>query len=232
MSVGMVMCVKDSIAAKIRALLAKTVENGATEHEAHAAAAKARQLMDEYQLSLSEVELREEGLSKIEMTFPGRLGRFVASDLQGAVSAYTETRTWANYGNTEHHFLGLASDIIFAEWLLPMLVNLVCREANTYGRARRDRSLKMHFAGGMARRISARMHVDVRLRKMNQSTGKGLVVAKNAMINARMNELGIKLAPSSSEKMLDPFAAAAGAKAGDGVRWDKPIETNEALRLR
>lgn len=47
-------------AARIRALLMKTVDNGCTEEEAMAAAAKAGELMDRYGLESSEVEIRAE----------------------------------------------------------------------------------------------------------------------------------------------------------------------------
>lgn len=43
---------QQAIAARIRALLAKTTENGATDAEAMSAAEKARELMDRYQIDL------------------------------------------------------------------------------------------------------------------------------------------------------------------------------------
>ena len=55
---------RQEIAAKVRALLAKTVDKGCTEQEAVAAASKAKELMDRYQVDLSEAELEEDGFAK------------------------------------------------------------------------------------------------------------------------------------------------------------------------
>ena len=50
-------------AAKIKALLGKTIENGATEAEAMAAAIKARELMDKYDIDLTTLDMKAEGSS-------------------------------------------------------------------------------------------------------------------------------------------------------------------------
>src|SRR5690348_10094891 len=48
----------DGLKARIQALRAKTIENGCTESEALAAAAKVAELLDRYDLSLSDIEIR------------------------------------------------------------------------------------------------------------------------------------------------------------------------------
>ena len=50
----------DKLTARIQALRAKTIDNGCTEDEALTAAAKVAELLDRYDLSLSDVELRAE----------------------------------------------------------------------------------------------------------------------------------------------------------------------------
>jgi hypothetical protein len=217
---------RSSLAAKIRALLSKTVENGATEAEAASAARKARQLMDDHQLSLSETELREEGVARMRTMFPGRIERLIADRLCRPISAYTETKFWSTSGRTVIEAMGLKSDIIFAEWLLPTLVAIVFRDAQAYARQRRDRSLRLSFAYGAVERIAERMMQEVRNRKAQQTgTGTGLVVAKGAMIAAEMKALGLHLQNRDGQfELLDNTARHQGALAGDKVRWDKPIE--------
>ena len=56
---------REKVATIVEALLAKTTENGATEAEAMAAAAKARELMDRHQLDLGEVGMAKEGVHKL-----------------------------------------------------------------------------------------------------------------------------------------------------------------------
>jgi hypothetical protein len=49
----------DGLKTRIQALRAKTIDNGCTESEALSAAAKVAELLDRYDLSLSDIELRE-----------------------------------------------------------------------------------------------------------------------------------------------------------------------------
>ena len=49
----------DKLKSRIQALRAKTVQNGCTEAEALSAAAKVAELLDQYDLSLSDVDLRQ-----------------------------------------------------------------------------------------------------------------------------------------------------------------------------
>ena len=49
----------DKLKLRIQALRAKTMDNGCTEAEAMMAAAKVAELLDRYDLTLSDVELRE-----------------------------------------------------------------------------------------------------------------------------------------------------------------------------
>ena len=48
----------DKLRARIQTLRAKTIDNGCTEGEALAAAAKVSELLDRYELSLTDVEIR------------------------------------------------------------------------------------------------------------------------------------------------------------------------------
>ena len=50
----------DKLKARLQGLRAKTIANGCTEAEALAAAAKLAELLDRYDLSLTDLELREE----------------------------------------------------------------------------------------------------------------------------------------------------------------------------
>ena len=49
----------DKLKTRIQALRAKTIDNGCTEDEALAAAAKVAELLDRHDLSLTDIEIRE-----------------------------------------------------------------------------------------------------------------------------------------------------------------------------
>ena len=56
----------DKLKARIQGLRAKTIENGCTEEEALSAAAKVAELLDTYDLSMTDVELRQEVCERAE----------------------------------------------------------------------------------------------------------------------------------------------------------------------
>lgn len=56
----------DKLKARIQGLRAKTIENGCTEEEALSAAAKVAELLDTYDLSMTDVELRQEACERAE----------------------------------------------------------------------------------------------------------------------------------------------------------------------
>ena len=58
---------KDKMAHKIRALMAKAEDSAATEAEAVAAAEKAKELLDKYQLDLGAVQLIKAWVSEFEV---------------------------------------------------------------------------------------------------------------------------------------------------------------------
>ena len=58
---------REKVASVVEALLAKTTENGATEAEAMAAAEKARELMDRYQIEPVRRGLEQEGVHKVSI---------------------------------------------------------------------------------------------------------------------------------------------------------------------
>ena len=85
-----------SIAARIRALLAMTLENGASENEAVFAAKQAAKLLEEYDLSMDEVEMRASPCSGSEQAHTDDdVGpRFYT--VANAISELTGARNWVS----------------------------------------------------------------------------------------------------------------------------------------
>ena len=77
---------REKIAARIRALLAKTVENGCTEAEALAAAQLAAKLLQQYELTLDEVQLRATPFGRHQAQHVDLIGERLAR--VGAAIAY------------------------------------------------------------------------------------------------------------------------------------------------
>jgi hypothetical protein len=147
---------REKIAAKIRALMAKTVDNGATEDEAIAAALKVRELMAEYEIDMTEAELLESGFEQMLSDTQDPESFIIQYEMMGGVARFTETTCWYH---TEHKhdfeyqgdmfggrgkakqskkstkhvtFFGLKGDTIFAVWLIQMLESYIKRSAIQY----------------------------------------------------------------------------------------------------
>lgn len=234
------------IAAVIRGLLAKTQENGATEAEAVAAASKAFDLLEKYQLDLSDVELKAEGVKQ------GKTGYHTTTDGKTSVNkglgirfimirgvgAFTDCESW-RYGTDEINFLGLPSDVDFATYLLDSLTAFTLNQTETYcatlppylDKARRWQERKS-FAIGCARRICQRLERAADARKVYApSSGRSLVVIKGQMITAEMARLGIKLHHRRTNRAVSADAYHAGQRAGEGAGFNRPLNGGAGVKL-
>lgn len=142
---------REKIARRIKALLAKSVENGATEGEAMAAALKAKEMMQQYGIGSSEAELFAEGLEEIQAEDRGN-GVSIQFDLAHAIEQFTCTIGFRRrkqslqitsqndlFGSpasdyrpsiSEHIvFFGAKPDAVFARWLLGALESFIIRKS-------------------------------------------------------------------------------------------------------
>lgn len=216
---------------RVRALLAKTMANGCTEGETMAALDKARELMAAYEINESDV-LPETERARIHAT--GKDDPYsIKSRLAMGVAGFTRCRVWKNARNGIT-FCGLDSDVEFATWLLETLATFVHRELKAFrAKMKREgnptpRIVSSSFVHGCAGRIYARLQ---ELTPAEQ-TGRGLVVSRNALIDAAMADAGIRIGKASkSRPRIDSRAYAAGRAAGDHASFGRPV-SGEGGRLR
>jgi hypothetical protein len=83
----------DKLKTRIQALRAKTIDNGCTEDEALSAAAKVAELLDRYDLSLTDVEMREVPCERLEYE-TWRKKRIPIDGCVGAVAHFCDCRVW------------------------------------------------------------------------------------------------------------------------------------------
>ena len=102
----------EKLETRIQALRAKTIANGCTEDEALSAAAKVAELLDRYDLSLSDVEMRA---APCELAYQAsRKKRIPLDECIGAVAEFCDCRVWREKrgdGAARYVFFGLPSDI-------------------------------------------------------------------------------------------------------------------------
>jgi hypothetical protein len=217
---------RDKMLEKIRALLSKTTENGCTQEEELAALAKARALMDAYEVTEADLQLaKDEGV--IMRKAPADDPHNIKSFLIGAIAEFCECKGWRDRDG-KLVFLGSPSDARFASWLLDHLGAFVQAELADHlmgdvavGATRRQ--VINGFVGGITGRIAERLYELSKPPVAASSNSRALVVVKQALIKAKMQELGIRLSTSTSCRQQDAGSRAAGRAAGDRASFGRPV---------
>jgi hypothetical protein len=236
---------RDSILSKIRALLAKTLEAGATEAEAMAALEKAQAMRDAYQVTEEELNLTKEEKAVLRGEPRGTKDpHLIKWQLLNGVTKFCGCQSWKRSGVRSGGggivFCGLPADVQFASWLLDHLAAWVQGElvkhlmdAQPDKQDRKD-AIK-GFVFGICERIDERLlELCERSEAIATSNAKALVVVKGAAITDKMKELGIRLScggygPSCGG---DSASYEAGRAAGDRASFGRPISgRNATLRL-
>jgi Protein of unknown function (DUF2786) len=233
---------RDKLLARIRALLAKTVEAGCTEAEALAFAEKAHELIERYQIDLGAEEIKREGFvtKRIKM----ERARFAfARRILLAINEFCEVRTWYTtfVGQAEISVLGLRSDAELASYLIDSLTNFALAGADLHVAVERKMALavgepmtaaqsreahRSHLVG-CASRIHQRLdEMVVQRRAGTAAPGSRALVAldKPALVQAEMDRQGIKLcAGSFLTGGRDRGSFAAGAAHGTKATFGRPV---------
>lgn len=183
---------REKIAAKIRALLAKTVENGCTEDEAIAAAAKVAELLARYNLTLDEVSLRASPFQRHTEQHEDDVGDRLWKIADG-IAQLIGVKYWTSASGVfpvEVSFFGFAHEVEIARYLLEICGGAMRRECSKLQRefalltpVRRRRKI-LPYLDGMADRLRKRI---IAL-KQAAPTGRGLIVLHDALVEAAMTE--------------------------------------------
>src|SRR5467141_190009 len=141
----------DRLKTRIQGLRSKTIDNGCTEAEALLAAAKVAELLDRYDLSLTDVEIRDAPCERREYETK-RKKRIPLDDCVGAIANFCDCRVWREKnqaGEARYVFFGLRSDIEVAHYLTELIDNAVRSELGRYKNSaayRRFRHQDRHVA--------------------------------------------------------------------------------------
>jgi len=221
---------------RIQALRAKTIDNGCTEGEAVSAAAKVAELLDRYDLSLTDVEIREAPCERREFE-THRKKRIPLDDCIGAVANFCDCRVWRERnqaGEARYVFFGLRSDIEVAHYLTELIDTAVRSELGRYKTTReylQFRHKERHmanasFALGMVASIADKLTAMKAERdKVNYGTGRALVVLKAAIVDDELGKLGLRLrVQRGASRMVSMTAFEAGGVAGASLDINPGIE--------
>jgi hypothetical protein len=220
------LAILDKLKARIQGLLAKTTENGCTEGEALLAAAKVAELLDRYDLSLTDVEIRNAPCERRAYGVT-RKKRIPLDECIGAIADFCDCRVWRERdrtGEARFVFFGLRADVEAAHDLTQLIDNAVRSELGRYKTSaayRRFRHQDRHeangsFTLGMVASIADKLTAMKAQRDaVNRGTGRDLVVLKASVVEAELEKLGLQLqAVTRAARMISPVAYEAGETAG------------------
>lgn len=223
---------REKLAARIRALRAKTVENDCTEGEAVAAAELLAKLLQQYNMTLDEAEMRASPFERHRETHDDPVGERLWK-VARAVADLTGARYWVNRPGEPPtvNFFGFAHEVEVARYMLE-----ICRRAmlgeqdrlqrETWPRTLRRRQL-LPYLDGMADRLAER----IAALKPPAPTGKGLIVLHGQLIDLALADAGIKLQDGrarSSRDWEDSYRD--GRAAGDRVALNRGLGGGQATR--
>ena len=225
----------DKLRSRIEGLRAKTIANGCTEGEALAAAAKVAELLDRYDLSLTDIEIRSAPCARRAYETHHRK-RIPLDDCISAIADFCDCKVWREKdaaGEGIYVFFGLRSDVEAAHYLTELIDGAVRSELGRYKTSpeyRRFRHQERHmanasFALGMVASIADKLTAIKAARDMvNSGTGRGLVVLKGSVVAAEFEKLGLGLRTvDRPSRMVSPSAYDAGGLAGASLAIDPAI---------
>ncbi len=235
---------REKLLPRIKALFSKTTEAGATEAEALAAAAKARELIEKYQLDMGEEELKKEGF--VHKSLQMEQARFTcARRILLGIERFCEVKCYymALRGiEPTVSIFGLTSDVELAGYLIESLASFSLAGADLHVAVERKMAIALgtpmtavqvreahrSYLLGCANRISVRLRELAQERKTQDarpgSYGALITLDKPALIKAEMDRLGIQLDRGSSlAGASDGGSFAAGSAHGAKASFGRPI---------
>lgn len=224
---------KQKIAARIRALRQKTVENGCTEEEAAAAAAMVAQMLAKYNLSIEECELRENLFDRRNHWFDDPVGQRLWKVADG-IAHMIGVRYWTSPPGEKTYvcFFGFDHEVEIAGYLLD-----ICRSAMLSKSASMEHELRLLREGVRRRRIAPFLdgmadRLRERLRELKPvcPPGTGLVVLRDHLIERAMKDMGIDLKGGNARASRDYEPDyARGRAVADAVALNPGIRTGQPV---
>src|SRR5215472_9557787 len=223
---------RNSIIDKVKALLSKTTENGATEAEMLAALDKAAAMRDAYDITDEELQVAKDEAAMLHADPPDlKDPHKIKWRLSYAVAQFCGVQIYRARHETGLKCIGMSSDVQFAMWLLDSLADFAFAELYSHligclAPKSERRVIMRSFTEACCARITDRLLALVERSIAERTTnGRELVVVKDAAIKAFMKEHDIHLRTCSGYSSSNTNAAAqsAGRAAGDRASFGRPV---------
>lgn len=218
-----------------RALDGNRAANGCTEAEALAALAKARAMMDAYEVTADDLKLAKEQAAILKDTETRDDKHGIARYLVRAVAMFCDCDGWRK--GEGFVFCGAPSDVQMADWLHRHLIMFVQGELANYlmtceaPRGMRRRMINGFVLGCTGRILQRVKEMIVRSRAAAASNSRALVIVKADAIRAVKEAAGIMVTTRIAKRRMDAGALEAGKLAGDRATLARPVDTARGAML-
>ncbi len=226
----------DKVLSRIQALRGKTVEQGCTEAEALLAAGKVAELLDQYGLTLSEIDMKAQSCAG-EGIETNRRRRSPLDECAGAIAGFCDCRTWYEMtpqGHIRHIFFGLPADVAGARYLYEKIEEAFETETAAFKRSElydqhpsaKRRSATTSFQAGLGHGICAKLNrlKAERYAACRASGGRDLVPVKRHVIEDELAALGMRLKVlQAGRKNLLATAYKKGRVTGENLEWEEKL---------
>ena len=240
----------DDIKRKISALAQKTVENGCTEHETMAAMAMVGRLLQSYNLTMDECDVRKSLCVTIHIPVDGAKRGPIDTCVNPLTALFNGVcwfaRDWTEQGRqTKYAFFIQSQDAEALRYLFAVIDSAIENGAKQYKRSADyamldkvdKRKATSSFQRGLAHRVAERLR---EMRRENdaavkaardagvaagKATGTDLIVLKGKLIREEFAKEGVKLrtATSRGQRIGNHDAYYSGRAAGDNVNLNRPL---------
>lgn len=234
---------RESIIKKINLLKEKTTSNGCSEAEAMSAAEMISRLLQEYDLSMTEVEVKSQEFITEQIDIGGKVKKPI-HDVVSSIAYFTDTKVYftKRMGNYVYNFFGAKKDVEFAGYLFDLLSHAMDNEYAKY-----QKTSEYNMIGGKVARGSFYkgmiVRLNQRLREMkdnlsNEAKTSGLVLYNKMAITEQMfkqNNPSLRLRTATSRMTIsDRSAFNSGKEAANRVNITSGLggkRASESMRL-
>lgn len=240
----------EAIKRKIKALSAKTIDNGCTEQEALAAMELVGKLLLAHNLEMSDTDIREANCKEDYLRINSKNINNNIGMLLSGIAVFVDAKPWIKNGHENrvnkitgivenvyykaYTLFGQEADIELGSYLLFVCTTAMLNDAHKYvkslgvqqGGARIPSNSFQH---GFALRIYRRLKEIKDTNKAQQvaTTGTALILLKDQLVTEewqkRHDELGLKNR-ATPKTNIDGHAYRAGTEAANKINLSRPIE--------
>lgn len=228
---------RESIIRKINLLKEKTTTNGCSESEAMTAAEMISRLLQEYDLSMTEVEVKSQEFVNEQIDVSGKVKKPI-HDVVSSIAYFTDTKVYFNkrMSNFIYKFFGAKKDVEFASYLFDLLSHAM---DNEYAKYQKTSEYKMiggkvargSFYKGMIIRLSQRLR-EMKNTITNEAKTSGLILYNKMAITEQMfreQNPYLRLRTSTSKMTIsDKSAFNSGKEAANRVNITSGLNGRKA----